>query len=116
AKTLNVSEPWLMGFDVDRSRKLEEALKQSDVNSTKLIEIYNQLNSDRKNNVYNYASDQLNKQKNAYSSLIGENKHIVYIYGAVSAGTGEYIPQDEDKPEKAIVEGVVPDHDFAVRV
>lgn len=43
--------------------KLEETLKQSDVNSTKLIEIYNQLNSDRKNNVYNYASDQLNKQK-----------------------------------------------------
>ena len=81
-----------------------------------LIDIYDQLLPERQNNVYNYASDQLNKQKNAYSSLIGENKHIVYIYGAVSAGTGEYIPQDEDNPEKAIVEGVIPDHDFAVRV
>lgn len=117
AKTLDVSEPWLMGFDVDRSRKLEDTLKKSDETSTKLIEIYEQLNSDRKHNVYNYATNQLDKQKNAYSSsLLGENKHLVYIYGAVSAGTGEYIPQDDDKPEKVIVEGAVPDHDFAVRV
>ncbi|WP_308556184.1 S24 family peptidase [uncultured Lactobacillus sp.] len=116
AKTLNVSEPWLMGFDVDRSRKLEDKLESSDISSTKLIGIYDQLNADRKRNVYHYATDQLSKQKDAYYSTIGENKHIVYIYGAVSAGTGEYIPQDDDKPEKAIVEGVVPDHDFAVRV
>ena len=116
AKTLDVSEPWLMGFDVDRSRKLEDTLKQADKNSTELIEIYNQLDSERKNNVYNYASTQLDKQKNAYSSTVGENRHVVYLYGAVSAGTGEYIPQDEDKPEKVIVEGKVPDHDFAVRI
>ncbi|MQB75048.1 S24 family peptidase [Limosilactobacillus reuteri] len=116
AKTLDVSEPWLMGFDVERSRRLEDTLKLSDANSTKLIEIYNQLDSNRKNNVYNYAMTQLDKQKNAYSSSVGENRHIVYLYGAVSAGTGEYIPQDDDKPEKVIVEGVVPDHDFAVRV
>lgn len=81
-----------------------------------LLSIYDQLDSERQKKVYNYATTQLSKQKNAYSSTVGENKHIVYIYGAVSAGTGEYIPQDEDKPEKAIVEGVVPDHDFAVRV
>jgi phage repressor protein C with HTH and peptisase S24 domain len=116
AKTLDVSEPWLMGFEVERSRKLEDTLQKSDVNSTKLIEIYDQLNSKRKDNVYNYATNQLAKQKNAYSSKIGENKHIVYVYGAVSAGTGEYIPQDDDEPEKVIVEGQVPDHDYAVRV
>ena len=85
-------------------------------NSQDLIDIYEQLLPERQKRVYNYATTQLSKQKNAYSSTVGENKRIVYIYGAVSAGTGEYIPQDEDKPEKAIVEGVVPDHDFAVRV
>ena len=81
-----------------------------------LLSIYDQLDSNRKNNVYNYATTQLDKQKNAYSSTLGENRHIVYLYGAVSAGTGEYIPQDESNPEKIIVEGKVPDHDFAVRV
>lgn len=117
AKTLDVSEPWLMGFDVDRNRNLEDTLEHSDVSSTKLIDIYNQLNSNRKSNVYNYAKNQLSKQKSAYASgVISENKNFVYIYGSVSAGTGEYIPQDDDKPEKVVVEGVVPDHDFAVRV
>ena len=81
-----------------------------------LLSIYDQLDSERQKKVYNYATTQLSKQKNAYSSTIGENRHVVYLYGAVSAGTGEYIPQDEDKPEKVIVEGKVPDHDFAVRV
>lgn len=85
-------------------------------NAQDLVDIYEQLLPDRQKTVYCYATDQLNKQKHAYSSTLGENRHIVYLYGAVSAGTGEYIPQDEDKPEKIIVEGKVPDHDFAVRV
>ena len=85
-------------------------------NSQDLVDIYDQLLPERQKKVYNYATTQLDKQKNAYSSSVGENRHIVYLYGAVSAGTGEYIPQDEDKPEKIIVEGKVPDHDFAVRV
>lgn len=84
--------------------------------SQNLIDIYDQLLPERQHNVYSYASDQLKKQKNAYSSTLGEDKHIVYIYGAVSAGTGEYIPQDETQLEKVVVTGKVPDHDFAVRV
>lgn len=85
-------------------------------NAQDLVDIYEQLLPDRQKAVYNYTTNQLDKQKNAYSSTLGENRHIVYLYGAVSAGTGEYIPQDESKPEKIIVEGKVPDHDFAVRV
>lgn len=86
-------------------------------NSQDLVDVYEQLLPDRQKKVYNYATNQLNKQKNNYSSsFLGNDRHLVYIYGAVSAGTGEYIPQDDDKPEKVIVEGVVPDHDFAVRV
>lgn len=104
-------------FNVSSNEIME--IKDNESNDSlrySLLSIYDQLNSDRKHNVYNYATTQLDKQKNAYSSSIGENRHIVYLYGAVSAGTGEYIPQDEDKPEKIIVEGKVPDHDFAVRV
>ena len=85
-------------------------------NAQDLVDIYEQLLPDRQKAVYNYTTNQLDKQKNAYSSMLGEDRHIVYLYGAVSAGTGEYIPQDESKPEKIIVEGKVPDHDFAVRV
>ena len=88
----------------------------SDNNSQALIDIYEQLLPNRQKYVFNYANKQLVQQKNAYSSKIGENKHIVYLYGAVSAGTGEYIPEDEDQPEEVVVEGNVPDHDFAVRV
>mgnify|MGYP006070179201 CR=1 FL=1 len=85
-------------------------------NAQDLVDIYEQLLPDRQKAVYNYTTNQLDKQNNAYSSMLGEDRHIVYLYGAVSAGTGEYIPQDESKPEKIIVEGKVPDHDFAVRV
>lgn len=85
-------------------------------NAQDLVDIYEQLLPDRQKTVYCYATDQLNKQKHAYSSTLGENRHVVYLYGAVSAGTGEYIPQDEGEPEKVIVEGKVPDHDFAVQV
>lgn len=107
ADYFNVSSNEIMETKGDESN---DSLRYS------LLSIYDQLDSNRKNNVYNYATTQLDKQKNAYSSTLGENRHIVYLYGAVSAGTGEYIPQDESNPEKIIVEGKVPDHDFAVRV
>lgn len=105
-------------FNVSSNEIMEyKDIDTKDSQKYKLLNIYDQLEPTRKSNVYNYAANQLNKQKNNYSSsFLGDDKHLVYIYGAVSAGTGEYIPQDDDKPEKVIVEGVVPDHDFAVRV
>lgn len=65
AKALDVSEAWLMGFDVPRER----VDKKDNVNE--LINIYQKLNESRKDNVYNFAEHQLSEQNNKVVPLVG---------------------------------------------
>ena len=57
SKTLNVSEPWLMGFDVAKDRvpdgKRTETKERKDI-----LSIYNQLAPPRQEKVYNFAERQ----------------------------------------------------------
>lgn len=61
--------------------------------------IYNQLNSDRKERVYNFATVQLNEQNN----VVNIDDHIqeetdwyeVKFYGSISAGTGLYLDDEQ---------------------
>lgn len=79
--------------------------------SDKLLTVYNQLTDSRQENVYNYANNQLNEQ----NKVVGlSTSHSVDVYGAVSAGTGEYMV--DNQPEQVTYEGQVPEHDFAVTV
>lgn len=99
AKTLNVSEAWLLGYDVPKEDK---------ENGVPSIEsIYNQLDRPRKTKVYNFAEYQLREQNK-------RPKTTIEIRGYVSAGTGEWL---EDKiVDEVSYEGVIPEHDFAVKI
>lgn len=80
-------------------------------NSDKLLTVYNQLNDNRQENVYRYANNQLDEQNKVVQM---PTTNTVEVYGAVSAGTGEYMV--DNQPEKVDYSGTVPEHDFAVTV
>lgn len=78
-----------------------------------IVSIYNQLDTNRKNNVVNYARKQLDEQNNVVAFPIPEKKQVS-VYGVVSAGTGEYLL--DGKTELVPYDGEVPPHDFALVV
>lgn len=69
------------------------------------------LTEKRQNNVYNFAKKQYSEQKNVIQIPV---KSEVSVCGAVSAGTGEYLL--DNNPELVPYEGVVPEYDYAVIV
>lgn len=97
AKTLGVSEAWLLGYDVQ---------KENDSEVSSIETIYNQLDPPRKAKVYNFAEYQL-KEQNKKPQL------TIVIKGYVSAGKGEWL---EEANEEVEYTGEVPPHDFAVKV
>lgn len=89
ARTLEVDEAWLMGYDINE-------VPSDDTNSN-ILYLYNQLNDSRKRNVYNYAENQLEEQ----------NKKIVHLYGKTAAG--EPITYGDDYKEELSV-SYIPKH------
>ncbi|CAK1245950.1 Phage repressor protein C [Fructobacillus cardui] len=81
------------------------------VSHNELISVYEKLNPNRQTNVYNYANDQLDEQNKVVQM---PSHNTVDVYGAVSAGTGEYMV--DNQPEEVDYSGTVPEHDFAVTV
>ena len=73
---------------------------------TSIESIYNQLDQPRKTKVYNFAEYQLREQNK-------KPQINIVIRGYVSAGTGEWL---EETIEEVSYEGVIPEHDFAVKV
>lgn len=102
AKALNVNPSWLIGANVPMSN---EALPD------KIFNLSSKLDEKRQNNVYNYTKQQYNEQNNIIQMPVQSD---VKLYGAVSAGTGEYLL--DNTPELVSYEGVVPEHDYAVIV
>lgn len=98
SKTLNVSEAWLLGYDVPKEDR------EFDIPS--IEKIYKQLNPERQTKVYNFAEYQLKEQQR-------KSKISIMIKGYVSAGSGEWLESNEEEVE---FNGEVPEHDFAVRV
>ncbi|MDG4587694.1 S24 family peptidase [Enterococcus faecium] len=99
AKTLNVSEAWLLGYDVPKEDKKN--------NIPSIETIYNQLEESRQTKVYNFAEYQLREQNK-------RPKTTIEIRGYVSAGTGEWL--EDEIVDEVSYEGVIPEHDFAVKV
>jgi phage repressor protein C with HTH and peptisase S24 domain len=98
SKTLNVSEAWLLGYDVPKEDR------EFDIPS--IEKIYKQLNPERQTKVYNFAEYQLKEQQR-------KSKISIMIKGYVSAGSGEWLESNEEEVE---FNGEVPEHDFAVSV
>lgn len=117
AKTLNVSEPWLMGFDVSKQR-----LECSDQRDTgdEILTIYKKLNTNKKNKVINYARKQLKSQnadakKNIIPYITIDATYEFPFCGSVSAGTGEWM-DDEIKDTITLNYDPPSEADFALRV
>lgn len=102
AKALNVNPSWLIGANVPMSN---ETLPD------KIFNLSSKLDEKRQTNVYNYTEQQYNEQNNITPMPV---KSEVSVCGAVSAGTGEYLL--DNNPELVPYEGDVPEHDYAVIV
>lgn len=96
AKVLGLTPEYILGVGVSHNE---------------LMSVYEKLNPTRQTNVYNYANNQLEEQHKVVKM---PTTNTVEVYGAVSAGTGEYMV--DNQPEEVDYSGSVPEHDFAVTV
>ncbi|MDI6497158.1 S24 family peptidase [Leuconostoc suionicum] len=83
----------------------------SDSMVDKISTLSSKLTVDRQEKVYNFTEQQYNEQNKIIPMTV---KSEVELYGAVSAGTGEYLL--DNTPELVPYEGEVPEHDYAVIV
>lgn len=107
-------------FNVPMSQLLDAPDLSQQPLQEKVADIMNQLNEDRQRSVYNFATDQLDAQSHPQKIVqfkVPKPIHYsdVTIYGTVSAGTGEF-QADEDQREVVRYPGRVPGHDYALRV
>lgn len=111
AKSLNVSEPWLMGYDVD---EFEESIQRSEGSEKSLVQAYRKLTQPRKEKVHGFVSALLTEQNNIFKSdnykkkpalknvLVFEKKNGTVIYpnvigAAAGVGTSHYADLDLDE-------------------
>ena len=106
-------------FDVSLHDLIETDLSSVD-NTRNITIIYEQLNSDRKQIVYNFATEQLNEQNN----VVNMNDYIqeetewyeVKFYGSVSAGTGLYLDDEQVETISFGADMVPASTDFCLKV
>ncbi|HAP9433464.1 TPA: XRE family transcriptional regulator [Enterococcus faecium] len=82
-------------------------MSEKDLPKSSIETIYNQLEKPRQEKVYNFAEYQLREQNK-------RPKTTIEIRGYVSAGTGEWL--EDEIVDEVSYEGVIPEHDFAVKV
>ena len=95
SKTLDVSEAWLMGYDVDIKRVPDEERGTTKNEHPEILTIYNQLEDPNKEKVLDYATVLLNEQNNMKTSTVLEkyknDDYIIdYVEGLVAAGHGTF--------------------------
>lgn len=98
-------------FGVSITDLMNKDLSNTVDNRADVIRMYDALDSNRQQSVYNYTEQQYNEQNNIIQMPVQSD---VKLYGAVSAGTGEYLL--DNTPELVPYDGVVPEHDYAVIV
>lgn len=96
SKTLNVSEAWLMGYDVAIERIPDEKRGATTEisNQPEIVSIYNQLEQPRQEKVLSFANEQLEEQNKVVSMFdkkVEEEDYINdYVEGLVAAGNGTF--------------------------
>lgn len=101
---------------------IDPRMKVSDFNNDKLrmslLSKYEKLNTENKKKVVDYANSKLKDQKRQQNKIhpINENDNTYYVdvLGSVSAGTGEWLTDEQH--EEVMVNNEPPAHDFALRV
>ncbi|MBZ5969512.1 XRE family transcriptional regulator [Leuconostoc gasicomitatum] len=104
-------------FGVSITDLMNKDLSANVDNRNKVISMYDSLHEERQMKVYSYTKQQYNDQ-NKIIQMPEPTPEAEYeefeLFGAVSAGTGKYLT--DNKPEKVMYKGIVPEHDFAVIV
>lgn len=115
AKTLNVGEAWLMGFDVDSYRVPDEERQIESIES-KISKEVSKLTDKRKKNVLTYAKEQLEEQNNESDKVVP----IITLKRRHASAAGvigeelfdDLLEEDVDFPEDEVPKGA----DFCVLV
>lgn len=94
SNTLNVSEGWLMGFDVPKERRPDTRGNQ---NTADILPVYNKLHPTRQQRVYTYAEDQLKQQQNENVVPFPEQREVV-----TGRGTAAGDPIDGDTQDAEV--------------
>ena len=112
AKFFNVNT-----YDIDPRMKVSDFTFNNDKMRMSLLDKYEKLNPDRKKKVVEYTDNQLKDQmRQSKIHPINENDNTYYVdvLGSVSAGTGEWLTDEQH--EEVMVNNEPPAHDFALRV
>lgn len=121
SKTLDVSEAWLMGYDVDIKRVPDEERGTTQNESPEILTIYNQLEDPNKEKVLDYATVLLNEQNNMKTSTVLEkykdDDYIIdYVEGLVAAGHGTFQEDNLHMEVKLRAEDVPDEYDTIAKV
>lgn len=108
AKTLNVSEAWLLGYDVPKEDK------KNDVPSIETI--YNQLEKPRQTKVYNFAEQQLEEQNRGNVVHFPKKEKLPTIKNSASAANPTELVYGDTVVEEEEFERVPNNADFAVPI
>ncbi|MYU85872.1 LexA family transcriptional regulator [Lactobacillus salivarius] len=103
-------------YDIDPRMKVSDF--SNDKLRMSLLSKYEKLNTENKKKVVDYADNKLKDQKRQQNKIhpINENDNTYYVdvLGSVSAGTGEWLTDEQH--EEVTVNNEPPAHDFALRV
>lgn len=117
SKTLEVSEPWLMGYDVDKKRVPDD--ERVSTEPSEMISVYNKLEQPRQEKVLDYAKEQLAEQSKVVSifSKSEDNDYITdYVEGLVAAGHGTFQEDNLHMEVKLRADDVPEEYDTIAKV
>lgn len=104
-------------FGIEKSELVEE-FNEDNTYLNRLNNTVMQLNTDNKKKVVEYADnrlkDQIRQENKIHSITETDNTYYVDVLGAVSAGTGEWLTDEQH--EEITVNNEPPEYDFALRV
>lgn len=121
SKTLDVSEAWLMGYDVDIKRVPDEERGTTQNEHPEILTIYNQLEDSKQEKVLDYATVLLNEQVSMRATTVLEkyknDDYIIdYVEGLVAAGNGTFQEDNLHMEVKLRAEDVPENYDTIAKV
>lgn len=122
SKTLEVSEPWLMGYDVERKRIPDSERNSISNEQPEILPIYNKLEKPRQEKVLNYAKEQLDEQENSniisiFNKPQDDEDYITdYVEGLVAAGHGTFQEDNLHMEVRLRANGVPNEYDTIAKV
>ncbi|HEM3666954.1 TPA: helix-turn-helix domain-containing protein [Streptococcus suis] len=124
SKTLNVSEAWLMGYDVEMERTPDEKRTEISKKQPEILSIYNELEPVRQEKVLDFAKEQLEEQKS--SKVVSmfdkqlENEELFKVRGttfaAAASGFGRGYEADDYDTYTVYTDEEPPRYDYAIGV